>query len=121
MMGTPAKSIRLRHRVSKDIRTWKCRCTQSVACGTQLPVGPDTDFDSQLPVGPDTDFDNEVEDADVDTVFTIRTISHHLNPTDQGVLAKESSKDPAIVNVIWYTREGWRPKAGSMEIQRDFH
>ena len=58
---------------------------------------------SRLPMGPDTDFDSEEEDADVDTVCTIRTISLQLNPTDQGVLAKESAKDPVIANVIRYT------------------
>ncbi|KAL5479670.1 hypothetical protein EMCRGX_G023226 [Ephydatia muelleri] len=73
-----------------------------------------------MPVGPDTDFDSEKEDADVDTVCTIRTISLQLNPTDQGVLAKESAKDPVIANVIRYTREGWPPKASSGEIQRDY-
>eukprot|EP00731_Ephydatia_muelleri_P033172 Em0025g128a len=75
---------------------------------------------SRLPVGPDTDFDSEEEDADVDTVCTIRTISLQLNPTDQGVLEKESAKDPVIANVIRYTREGWPPKASSGEIQRDY-
>ena len=56
----------------------------------------------------------------MDTVCTIRTISLQLNPTDQGVLEKESSKDPAIANVIWCTREGWPPKVSSMKIQRDY-
>ena len=75
---------------------------------------------SRLPMGPDTDFYSEEEDADVDTVCTIRTISLQLNPTDQGVLANESAKDPVIANVIRYTREGWPPKASSGEIQRDY-
>jgi len=75
---------------------------------------------SRLPVGPDNKFDSEEEVAHVDTVCTIRNISLQLNPTDQGVLAKESAKDPVIDNVIRYTREGWPPKASSGEIQRDY-
>ena len=75
---------------------------------------------SHLPVGPDTKFDSEEETADVDTVCTIRTISLQLNPTDQGVLAKESANCPVMANIIRYTTEGWPPKTSSGEIlQRD--
>eukprot|EP00731_Ephydatia_muelleri_P035708 Em0150g6a len=65
---------------------------------------------SRLPVGPDVTFDAEEGEADVDMVCTIKTISLQLNPMDQGVLAKESSKDPVIARVMRYTREGWPPQ-----------
>ena len=65
---------------------------------------------SHLPVGPDVNFDGEEGDADMDTVCTIKTVSLQLNPTDPGTLAKESTKDPLIANVMRYTREGWPPK-----------
>ena len=66
---------------------------------------------SRLPVGPDVTFDAEEGEADVD--ITIKTISLQLNPMDQGVLAKESSKDPVIARVMRYTREGWPPQLRS--------
>ena len=65
---------------------------------------------SRLPVGPDVNFDGEEGDADMDTVCPIKTVSLQLNPTDPGTLAKESTKDPLIANVMHYTREGWPPK-----------
>ena len=68
---------------------------------------------SRLPVGPDVTFDAEEGEADVDMVCTIKTISLQLNPMDQGVLAKESSKDPVIARVMRYTREGWPPQLRS--------
>ena len=37
----------------------------------------------------------------------ICTIGQQLNPTDPGVLARESANDPVISNVIRCTREGW--------------
>ena len=40
-------------------------------------------------------------------VCAIRTIGQQLNPTDPGVLARESANDPVISNVIRCTREGW--------------
>ena len=46
----------------------------------------------------------------MDTVCNIKTVSLQLNPTDPGTLAKESTKDPLIANVMRYTREGWPPK-----------
>ena len=49
----------------------------------------------------------------MDMVCTIKTISLQLNPMDQGVLAKESSKDPVIARVMRYTREGWPPQLRS--------
>ena len=55
---------------------------------------------SRLPAGLDTSFDEEEEEADVDTVCIISTISLQLNPWDQGVLAKESSKDPIVSSVM---------------------
>lgn len=54
----------------------------------------------------------EEDEADVDTVCAIRTISLQLSPTDPGVLAKESANDPVLVKVIiLFVREGWPPKA----------
>ena len=70
---------------------------------------------SRLPAGPDAKFDEEESDADVDTVCTIKAVSLQLNPTDPGTLAKESSKDAVIANVMRYTREGWPPKGASNE------
>eukprot|EP00731_Ephydatia_muelleri_P003019 Em0001g3019a len=68
---------------------------------------------SHLPVGPDVTFDAEEGEADVNMVCTIKTISLQLNPMDQGVLAKESSKDPVKARVMRYTREGWPPQLRS--------
>ena len=59
---------------------------------------------SCLPAEADTSFDGEEDEADVDVVCAIRTIGQQLNPTDPGVLARESANNPAISNVI---REGW--------------
>ena len=68
---------------------------------------------SCLPVGPDVNFDGEEGDADVETVCIIKTVSLQLNSTDPGTLAKESTKDLVIANVMCYTREGWSPKNAS--------
>ena len=65
---------------------------------------------SRLPVGPDASFDEEEDDADVDTVCTIKTVSLQLDPTDPGTMTKESAKDPVIANVMRFTRESWPPK-----------
>eukprot|EP00731_Ephydatia_muelleri_P019387 Em0012g212a len=62
---------------------------------------------SRLPAEADTSFDGEENEADVDVVCAIRTIGQQLNPTDPGVLARESANDPVISNVIRCTREGW--------------
>ena len=62
---------------------------------------------SRLPAEADTSFDGEEDEADVDVVCAIRTIGQQLNPTDPGVLARESANDPVISNVIRCTREGW--------------
>ena len=70
---------------------------------------------SRLPAGPDTTFDDGEEEADVDTVCIINTISLQLNPLEPGVLAKESNKDSTISNVMRYTREGWPQKGGLEE------
>ena len=68
---------------------------------------------SRLPEGPEVTFDAEEGEADVDMVCTIKTISLQLNPMDQEVLAKESSKDPVIARVMRYTREGRPPQLRS--------
>ena len=75
---------------------------------------------SRLPAGPDITFDGEESEADVDTVCTMRVISLQLNPTDPGVLAKESAKDPVIANVMRYCREGWPTKATSDDQAQDY-
>ncbi|KAL5503296.1 hypothetical protein EMCRGX_G010223 [Ephydatia muelleri] len=75
---------------------------------------------SRLPVGPDITFDGEESEADVDMVCTIRVISLQLNPTDPGVLAKESAKDPVIANVMRYSREEWPTKATSDDQAQDY-
>ena len=62
---------------------------------------------SRLPMGEDTHFDREEEATDASTVCTIQMVSRQLNPTDAGLLAKESSKDPVISAVMRYVREGW--------------
>ena len=62
---------------------------------------------SRLPAEADTSFDGEEDEADVDVVCAIRTTGQQLNPTDPGVLARESANDPVISNVIRCTREGW--------------
>ena len=48
---------------------------------------------SRLPMGEDTHFDREEEATDASIVCTIQMVSRQLNPTDAGLLAKESSKD----------------------------
>ena len=40
------------------------------------------------------------------TVCTMQVIGQQLNPTDPGLLAKESSKDPVIATVMCYIKEG---------------
>ena len=75
---------------------------------------------SRLPAGPDIMFDGEESEADVDTVCTIRVVSLQLNPTDPGVLAKESAKDPVIADVMRYCREGWPTKATSDDQVQDY-
>ena len=62
---------------------------------------------SRLPVGPDDEFDQMEDIEDVDVVCTIHTISRQLNPTDNGVVSKETSKDPVLAAVMRYTTEGW--------------
>ena len=56
----------------------------------------------------------------VDTVCAIRTISLQLNPTDPGVLAKESAKDPVLAKVMLFTYEGWSPKAEPEDQGKDY-
>ena len=48
-------------------------------------------------------------------VCAIRTIGQQLNPTDPGVLARESANDPVISNVIRCTREGWPERIPEMD------
>ena len=62
---------------------------------------------SRLPSGPDHTFDAKEGDEDMDSVFTIKTISRQIQPTDPGVVAKESAKDPVVSTVMRYCREGW--------------
>jgi hypothetical protein len=65
---------------------------------------------SRLPVGPDAEFDQREDEEDVDTVCTIHSIGQQLSPTDPGVLAKETRKDPILAAVMRYTAEGWPTK-----------
>ena len=51
---------------------------------------------SRLPSGPDNDFEGEENNVDVDMVCNVKTIGSQLNPTDPGVLTKESSQDPVF-------------------------
>ena len=72
---------------------------------------------SRLPAGEDLDFDGEEEEEDISMVCTIKTISQQLNPTDPGLIAKESRKDPVISMVIRYVTEGWPQSVDSDEIK----
>ena len=58
-------------------------------------------------MGPDTSFDGEEDEADVDTICMVKTISRQLTPSNPKILAKESSKDPIVSSVMRYVREGW--------------
>ena len=62
---------------------------------------------SRLPVGEDVQFDKEQEAADISTVCTIQTLGQQLNPTDAGILVRESRKDPILSAVCRYVKEGW--------------
>eukprot|EP00731_Ephydatia_muelleri_P014700 Em0008g420a len=70
---------------------------------------------SRFPAEVDNSFDGEKDEADVDVVCAIRTIGQQLNPTDPGVLARESANDPVISNVIRCTREGWPERFPEMD------
>ncbi|KFD66942.1 hypothetical protein M514_20808 [Trichuris suis] len=75
---------------------------------------------SRLPAGEDPQFDEEENDAEVDTVCSLRavtTISLQMNPADPGLIAKESKKDPVICAVIRYTKEEWPQSADSEEMK----
>uniref|UniRef100_A0A5S6QN93 RNA-directed DNA polymerase n=1 Tax=Trichuris muris TaxID=70415 RepID=A0A5S6QN93_TRIMR len=65
---------------------------------------------SRLPSGEDREFDEEEKEEDVGTVCSLRAvkmISLQMNPTDPGLMAKESKKDALISAVARYTKEGW--------------
>ncbi|KAL5489647.1 hypothetical protein EMCRGX_G018764, partial [Ephydatia muelleri] len=80
---------------------------KGIAKGSKTSEHGNADALSRLPAEADTNFDGEEDEADVDVVCAIRTIGQQLNPTDPGVLARESANDPVISNVIRCTREGW--------------
>ena len=61
---------------------------------------------SRLPVGEDVQFDKEQEAADISTVCTIKSLGQQLNPTDTGILVRESRKDPILSAVCRYVNEG---------------
>ena len=44
---------------------------------------------------------------DMDSIFTIKTISRQIRPTEARVVAKQSAKDPVVSAVIRYCKEGW--------------
>lgn len=58
-------------------------------------------------IGPNLNFDREEDGEDVDTVCMIKTISTQLNPTDPGILKKETAKDAVLSGVMRFTRERW--------------
>ena len=60
--------------------------------------------------------ERRIETADICTICTIQTIGQQLNPTDAGVLAKESHKYPIISAVSRYVREGWSQNIMSDQI-----
>ena len=62
---------------------------------------------SHLPVGEDKEFDGEESAADADMICTVHTIGAQISPTDPGVMAKESAKDPVLAQVMQNTQEGW--------------
>ncbi|XP_014671627.1 PREDICTED: uncharacterized protein K02A2.6-like [Priapulus caudatus] len=72
---------------------------------------------SRLPVGPDVIFDGEESEADVGTVCTIKTVSLQLQPTDPGVVGKQSGKDPVIATMMHHTREGWPPEDSRSNVE----
>ena len=43
-------------------------------------------------------------------------VSWQLNPTDAGLLAKESSEDPVISAVMKYVRDGWHQNIDSEDV-----
>ena len=65
---------------------------------------------SRFPTSDDPQFDREERDDDTRMVCAIEDINNRLSSTDHNSLARESSKDPVISNVIRFTREGWPPK-----------
>ena len=62
---------------------------------------------SRLPSGPDLAFDKKEGGEDMDSIFTIKTISRQIRPTDARLVAKESAKDPVVSAVMRYCKEGW--------------
>ena len=62
---------------------------------------------AELPDGEDPDFDGKEEEADISMVCTLKTISQWLNPTDPGLMAEKSRKNPVISIVTRCVTEGW--------------
>ena len=62
---------------------------------------------NRLPSGPDPAFDKKEGAEDMDSIFTIKTTSRQIRPTDARVVSKESSKDPVVSAVMRYCKEGW--------------
>ena len=62
---------------------------------------------SRLPSGPDPAFDKKEGCEDMDSIFTVKTISRQIRPTDARVVATESAKDPVVSAVRGYCNEGW--------------
>ena len=62
---------------------------------------------SCLPSSDDAKFDVEEQEGNVSTFCTIQVISRQLNPSNPGLLAKESSEDPVICTVMHYVKEVW--------------
>uniref|UniRef100_A0A5S6QRA0 RNA-directed DNA polymerase n=1 Tax=Trichuris muris TaxID=70415 RepID=A0A5S6QRA0_TRIMR len=75
---------------------------------------------SHLPAGEDRKFDEEEKEADVDAVCSLRAvkmINPQMNPTDPGLMAKESKKEALISAVARYAKEGWAQSLESEEVK----
>uniref|UniRef100_A0A5S6Q499 Reverse transcriptase domain-containing protein n=1 Tax=Trichuris muris TaxID=70415 RepID=A0A5S6Q499_TRIMR len=75
---------------------------------------------SRLPAEDDPEFDEGEKEADVDTVCVLRAvkmISLQMNPTDPGLMTRESKKDAVITAVVRYTKEGWPQSVESEELK----
>ena len=60
---------------------------------------------SRLPIGLNNKFDEKEEGEDIDMVCSINLIGSQLNPTDPGILKKETAKDPVLSTVMRYMKE----------------
>ena len=73
----------------------------------QLTKHGNADALSRLPSGSDPAFYKKEGGENMDSIFTIKTTSRQIRPTDARVVAKESAKDPVVSAVMEYCKEGW--------------